>query len=207
MCQLPLLVLIPRQLPLLPLTVRQLHHEALSSFEVSCTMQPRTAGLRSLLVSTTPPSNISVLTTCSFRPTLLVSTTCWCQLLLISTTFGSTVCCSKYLQWAGYGQRILGWCRPRHSYAIRDCGPQETGCGNFGHASPKSRLLMARIGSSIVSRTLRTFDPAKGWPRRFRTIRMLTRILTWRVYEGYVSWVDCLGYGIWGGLYLMCMHS
>jgi hypothetical protein len=30
----------------------------------------------------------------------------------------------------------------------------------FGHASTKSGLLMARIGSSIVSRTLRTFDPA-----------------------------------------------
>ena len=30
----------------------------------------------------------------------------------------------------------------------------------FGNASPMSRLLMARIGSSIVSRTLRTFDPA-----------------------------------------------
>jgi len=30
----------------------------------------------------------------------------------------------------------------------------------LGHASTKSGLLMARIGSSIVSRTLRTFDPA-----------------------------------------------
>ena len=30
----------------------------------------------------------------------------------------------------------------------------------LGHASTKSGILMARIGSSIVSRTLRTFDPA-----------------------------------------------
>jgi hypothetical protein len=81
------------------------------------------------------------------------------QLLLISTSFGSTVCCSKYLQVAGYGPLILGRCRPTHSYATRESGPQETSGGNFGHASPKSRLLMARIGSSIVSRTLHTFDP------------------------------------------------
>jgi hypothetical protein len=62
----------------------------------------------------------------------------------------------------GYGPRILGRCRPTHSYAIRDSGPQETGGGNCGHASTKSGLLMARIGSSIVSCTLRTFDPANG---------------------------------------------
>jgi len=66
------------------------------------------------------------------------------RLLLISTCFGNTVCCSKYLQWVGYGPRILGRCQPTHSYAIQNSGPQETSGGNFGHASPKSTLLMAR---------------------------------------------------------------
>ena len=45
------------------------------------------------------------------------------RLLLISTSFGNTVCCSKYLQGAGYGSRILRRCRPTHSYAIQDSGP------------------------------------------------------------------------------------
>jgi hypothetical protein len=31
----------------------------------------------------------------------------------------------------GYGPRILGRCRPTHSNAIRDSGPQETGGGNL----------------------------------------------------------------------------
>jgi len=38
--------------------------------------------------------------------------------------------------------------------------PKRPAVAMLGHASPKSRLLMARIGSSIVSRTLCTFDPA-----------------------------------------------
>ena len=34
---------------------------------------------------------------------------------------------------------------------------------------------------------------------------MYMDFLTWRVCEGYVSWVDCFGYGIWAGLPLMCL--
>jgi len=165
-CWLPLLMLTPCQLPLCLLTTHQLHLEASSTPEVASTAQPRTTCLPSLLVSTTCSVSttqcptVCVSTTCLCRPPLLASTTCWCQLLLLSTSFGNTVCCSKHLQWAGYGPRILGQCRPTHSYAIRDSGPQETAGGNLGHASTKFWLLMAKIGSSIVSSTLHTFDPA-----------------------------------------------
>jgi hypothetical protein len=38
--------------------------------------------------------------------------------------------------------------------------PKRPAVAILGHASPKSRLRMARVGSSIVSRTLCTFDPA-----------------------------------------------
>jgi len=174
-----------RQPPLLLPTTHQLHLEA-SSTKVSSTVQPRTACLSSFLISTTSSSTIFVSTTGWCRPPLLASTTCWCQLLLISTSFGNTVRYWKYLRWVGVIDcRYLGDVGRLTVMRFGTVDPKITGGGNCGHVSTKSRLLMTRIGSSIVSCKFRTFDPANGWQQQ-RLSGCVHRFLTWRVCEGCV---------------------
>jgi len=103
----------PHQPPLLLPTTRQLHLEA-SSTEASSTVQPRTACLPPFLISTTPPTTICVSTTPYVN--ILRKYSARLKISTMST---------------GYGPRILGRCRPTHSNAIRDSGPQETGGGNL----------------------------------------------------------------------------
>jgi len=154
LCRLPLLVPTPHQLPLLLLTILSglEHFQSLQHRPISSNVP-----LPSSSVSTIPPHvdymfridhsisyhlcvDYSFVSTTSPRVDyLLMSTTPYINILRKYSVLLkiSTMC-------VGYGPRILGRCRPTHSYAIRDSGPQETGGGNFGHASPKSRLLMAR---------------------------------------------------------------
>jgi len=163
--RLPLLVPTPRQLSLLLSTIPSGHEhyqslEHLRSLEYHATSNS---------VSTIPP-RIDYYTFCylcvdySFVSTtsprvdyFLTSATPYINILRKYSALLKISTMSM-----GYGPRILGRCRPTHRYAIRDSGPQETGGGNCGHASTKSGLLTARIGRSIVSCTLRTFDPANG---------------------------------------------
>ena len=156
-CRLPLLVLTPRQLPLLQPTARQLHLEALSTAEVSSTVQPRTACLPSLLVSPTPPSTVYVSTTCS------VSTTSP-RINHSLYQHPSEIQCAIENIYDEYGLWTADTWAMSADAQLCDSGqwtPRDQRW-QLGHASTKSRLLMARIGSSIVSCTLRTFDPANG---------------------------------------------
>jgi len=129
------------QLPLLPPTTRQLHPEASNTSALSSNVPLPSSSVSTVprSVSTTPPSTICVSTTHSSRLPLLASTTPYSNIFWKYSTLLKISTMSTR-----YGPRILGRCRPTHSYAIRDSGPQETGGGNFGHASPMSGLLMAR---------------------------------------------------------------
>ena len=154
----------PHQPPLLLPTTCQLHLEASSTSEVSSTVRATSTSVSTIFPRIDYSTiyhrcvDYSFVSTTSPRvDNLLISTTPYLNILrkysaLLKTSTMST----------GYGPRILGRCRPTLGYAIRDSRPQETGGGNCGHASTKSRLLMARIGSAVVSCTLRTFDPANG---------------------------------------------
>jgi len=119
-CRLPLLVLTPRQLPLPPPTARQLHLEASSSSEVSSTMQTSNS------VSTIPPriaysTFYHLCVDYSFVSTTPYINIFWKYRVLFKISSMST----------GYGPRILGRCRPTHSFAIWDSGPQQTSSGNL----------------------------------------------------------------------------
>jgi len=154
-CRLPLLVLTPRQLPLFPPTARQLHLQAPSTSEVSSTVQTSNS------MSTIPPR-------------IAYSTF---YHLCVDYSFSSTT--SPRVDYSLYQHLLEIQCAIEHIYNEYGLWTAETWamsadaqlCDSgqwtprdeqwqLGHASTKSGLLMARIGSSIVSRTLRTFDPA-----------------------------------------------
>ena len=165
LCRLPLLVPTPRQLPLLLSTIPS-SHEHYQSLEHIRSLEYHST---SNSVSIIPPRiaystfyhlcvDYSFVSTTS--PRVNYCLTSGTPYINIFRQYGALLKISTIS--TGYGLQILGRFQLTHSYAIRDSGPKETGGGNFGHASPKSGLLMVRIGSSIVSRTLRTFDPANG---------------------------------------------
>jgi len=111
---------------------------------------------------------------------LFVSTTCSCQLLVhVDYSFVSTA--SPRVNYSLYQQPLEMQCAIENIYDVYGLWTADTRamsadtqvCDSgqwtprdrlwqFGHVSTKSRVHMVRIGSSIVSCTLRTFDPPNG---------------------------------------------
>jgi len=155
-CRLPLLVPTPCQLPLLPPTACQLHLEASSTSEVSSTVQPRKVCLSSVLLSSTRSCRLLIRADYSFMSTTspLVDYSLYQHLLEIQSAV------QNIFNERGMDRGYLGNVG-RHTVML------------FGTVDPKRPVVAIlamhprsqdsswrAIGCSIVSRTLRTFDPA-----------------------------------------------